>query len=393
MDKSFALGVVSLVRSAITGEKAVVPQDFDFEKLFDLARKHRVITLIYYGITNSEITLPTELNQKFFVAVCNYIALGKKQKLELFKLLDEFEENKIDHMLLKGLGICSLYPKDDMRPMGDADVLIHFEQYEKITPILEKHGLTFVKENLNELSWDKYPLYLELHRYLVSPQHKDYFKIFGNGWKYARLQEGFSHRYGMIDEDFYVFLFAHMTKHYRSSGVGIKHITDVWVYLNAKPNLNMEYVNAQLKKLKLEQFHKNVLKTVDAWFADGEFDEVSYLITERILKSGAFGTTEALKKANAVKEIQNTGTKNLRLRRIVNTIFLPYKNMCVIFPVLKKAPVLLPVMWVWRGVNSVFFKKGTIAGNFNAIKELSPELISRYEEELNMVGLDFKFEE
>ena len=34
------------------------------------------------------------------------------------------------------------------------------------------------------------------------------------------------------------------------------------------------------------------MKTVDAWFADGEFDEVSYLITERILKSGAFGTTE-----------------------------------------------------------------------------------------------------
>lgn len=393
MDKAFILGVVSLVRSAITGEKAELPCDFDFEKVFKLAKLHRVIPLLYYGIVNSKITLESELNQRFFVATCNYISVGKKQKYELLRLLDEFEKNGIDHMLLKGLTVCNLYPKPEMRFMGDADVLIHFEQYEKIIPIIESKGMTFVKENLNELSWEKYPLYLELHRYLVSPQHKDYFNVFGNGWQYANLENGFKHRYNMTDEDFYVFLFAHMTKHYRSSGIGIKHITDVWVYLKNKPNLDMEYVNNQLKKLRMDVFHKNVLKTVEAWFENGEFGEVEYLITEKILKSGAFGTFDSLKKANAVKEIQSTNTKNLQKRRMLYSVFLPYKNMCVLFPILKKAPILLPLMWAWRIINTLFFKKGIIASNYKAIKELTPESISAYEKELAMVGLDFRIEE
>ena len=147
--------------------------------------------------------------------------------------------------------------------MGDADVLIHAEQYNKIVPILEKNDFTFVKENLNELCWQKLPFYIELHRYLISPQHKDYYGYFGDGWQLARPSEGFKHRFEMSDEDFFVFLFAHFTKHYRSSGIGIKHMTDIWVYLKAKPELDIKYIERELDKLKMLTFYKNVLRTVN----------------------------------------------------------------------------------------------------------------------------------
>ena len=91
---------------------------------------------------------------------------------EYEEVSEKFEENGIDFMPLKGSVIRSLYPKQEMRSMGDADVLIHAEQYNKIVPILEKNDFTFVKENLNELCWQKLPFYIELHRYLVSPQYK-----------------------------------------------------------------------------------------------------------------------------------------------------------------------------------------------------------------------------
>ena len=34
----------------------------------------------------------------------------------------------------------ALYPAPELRVMGDADVLIRLEQYEKIVPLMEKMG-------------------------------------------------------------------------------------------------------------------------------------------------------------------------------------------------------------------------------------------------------------
>lgn len=393
MEKSFILGVISLVKSAFTGEKAELPDDFDFARAYSLAKSHRVIPLLYYGIVNSEIELEANLNNKYFAATCQSIAVGEKQKFELSNLSEEFEKNGIDFMPLKGSVIRSLYPKQEMRSMGDADVLIHAEQYDKIVPILKNNGFTFVKENLNELSWEKLPFYIELHRYLVAPSHKDYFKILGNGWQLAKPSEGFKHRFEMSDEDFFVYLFAHFTKHYRSSGIGIKHMTDIWVYLKAKPDLDIQYIERELDKLKMLTFYKNVLRTVNAWFENAEFDDITYLITEKIFSSGAFGTRESYVKSNALKDLKSGEVKNIRGKRILNAVFLPYKNMCTLFPFLKKAPVFLPFMWVYRGAYTVFCKSGKITKRYNEIKGLTPEQLSQYEKELNSVGLDYRFEE
>ena len=393
MDKTFVLGVIALVKSACTGEKAVLPDNFDFRSAYSLAKKHSVVPLIYYGMENSGIETDADLSSKYFLAVGQSIAIGEKQIFELSNLSREFEENGIDFMPLKGSVIRSLYPKQEMRLMGDADILIRTEQYDKIIPILEDNGFTFVKESTNELCWEKRPFYVELHRYLVAPSHKDYFAVLGDGWQMAKPADGFKHKYEMSDEDFFVFLFAHFTKHYRSAGIGIKHMTDIWVYLKAKPSLDMDYVERELDKLNMLTFYKNVLRTVNAWFEGAEFDDITYLITEKIFASGAFGTREAFAKSGALKDLKSGEAKNVRSRKMLRLLFLPYKNMCVLFPFLKKAPVLLPFMWIYRGIYTVFCKNGALTRHYNEIRELSPQQLSQYEKELSSVGLDFHFEE
>lgn len=393
MEKSFILGIINLVKSALTGEKTTLPDDFDYENAFKLAKSHTVIPLLYYGIMNSDIKINAELINIFFNYTCQSIAVAEKQKREFEILTKAFEENEIDFMPLKGSIIRSLYPKQEMRSMGDADILIKINQYSKIIPILEKIGLQYEQENKHEICWKKYPFYLELHKYLVSPEHKDYFKFFGNGWQFSKLAEGFNHKYEMSDEDFFVFLFAHMTKHYRSSGVGIKHITDIWVYMNSKPDLDIEYIKCELKKLNMNVFFENVLRMVDAWFNGADFDDITYLITEKIFASGAFGTTESANKSSALKDIKSGEVKNTRTTRILRAVFLPYKNMCLLFPILTKIPVLLPFMWIYRGIYTVVCKRGTLTKHYNSIKELSPDQLSQYEKELNLVGLDYRFEE
>lgn len=395
MLNKFELGIIALVKSALTGKPAAICEDFDFEKAYELAKSHRIIPLIYYGIVNSGITVSPELNNKYFTATVQSLAVSEKQKASMARLCDEFEKAGIDFMPLKGTIIREIYAKQEMRSMGDADVLIHYEQYEKMVPILENMGMTFVKENENELAWNDHPFYLELHRYLVSPQHKDYYRYFGDGWRFAKPSCEGSHRYVMSDEDYYVYLFAHFTKHYRFSGIGIKHLTDIWVYLGAKPQLDMDYVNEAFEKLGMRIFHDNVLNAVKCWFEDKEYDNITEIITQKILGSGAFGTHESSIKANAVKEKQNSdgNSANIQRSKLLTVLFLPYSRMCEIYPVLKKLPILLPFMWIWRGIKTVLFKKGTVQRQLNDIKSVSSENIAEYENELKAVGLDYDFGE
>lgn len=75
-------------------------------------------------------------------------------------------------------------------------------------------------------------------------------------------------------------------------------------------------------------------------------------------------------------------------------ILLPYDLMSYNYPILKKAPVLLPFFWLARIFNIVFIKKD----KKNKIKKVNhdftittSENINKYKEELNKVGLDFNF--
>lgn len=393
MERSLILSVISLIKSALTGEMTQLPEDFDKVSAVQIARSHRVIPLYYYGLINSDFGNSPEYLKRLFALTCQAVTVGEQQMAELEWMSETFEKNGIDHLVLKGSVIRSLYPKQEMRSMSDADVLIKFDQYDKIVPLLEEHGLQFVKENLNELCWEKTPFYVELHRYLVSPRHTDLYSYFGDGWKLAKPVEGKAHTFVMSDEDFYVFLFVHFAKHYRSSGIGIKHLVDFWIYLKEKKDLDIAYVRQELEKLKLLTFYDNVMRTLRAWFDGEAFDEVTWFITEKVFASSAFGTVESAKTSEALKDIKSGEVKNVKLNRSLRLMFPPYKNMCIAFPILKKMPILLPFLWIYRGVRALFCKKDMISQQLESIQKLRSDKIDQYQKELNMVGLDYNFEE
>ena len=64
--------------------------------------------------------------------------------------------------------------------------------------------------------------------------------------------------------------------------------------------------------------------------------------------------------------------------------------MKMIYPVLKKAPALLPVMYVARWFSALFNPK-KIKKSVNNLKNYDDESVQKYREELNFVGLDYNF--
>ena len=195
----------------------------------------------------------------------------------------------------------------------------------------------------------------------------------------------------MSDEDTFIYIFTHYAKHYRDGGIGIRHITDLYIYLSAKPDLNKEYIEAELKKLNLLDFYNNTLHTINVWLNGERSDEMSDFITKKIFESGSYGTYKAHIMSGAVKASKSGG--NVRIKRIVKLIFLPYKYMCDKYPVLIKAPFLLPVMWLVRIADVIFNKRDKIARQRKELDYITEDKIAEYKKELNFVGLDFNFKE
>lgn len=387
---------LSLLNSALTGQPTVLDEEVDWSQLYKLAKRHHIVNLLSEGLFRANISTDDERLEPFYCSSCNELMRSERQMKELAKLFAMFEKNGIDYIPLKGTVLKSLYPSPEMRTMGDADILIRFEQYEQIRPLMLELGFVSVEENEHDLVWEKKnALYLELHKRLIPTYVVDYTAI-GSGWETATRVSEDTHRYAMRAEDEYLFLFVHLAKHYRHGGVGIKQMTDLFVYQQAHSDLDKQYIADKLKEMSLYEFYGNITETLATWFDNAPTTPKTDFITEIIFKSGAFGTVEQTVLSGAVKNAKkNEGVSYSRIRfnSFLNALFLPYKDMCEKYAFLKKMPILLPAMWVYRWIVSLVWKRRNITQAIKNVQELTPDHIETHRQSLQYVGLDFSFEE
>ena len=284
---------------------AVLSPDFDWDKAVKVASIHNIAAILYYGALNCGIPQNTDHMQKLFDLTCKSIMISEQQQYEINRIVTEFEKENIEYMPLKGMVLRSIYPKPEMRTMGDADILIKLETYNRTSNIMKNLGFEFKNETDHEFIWKNPFLYLELHKSVMTSYNKDFYKDFGTGWKIAQ-KNGDGVKYEMSPEDFYIYIFVHFTKHYRISGIGIKHLLDLWVISEAYPKLNKEYISNELKKMHLHEFYLNVLDTINVWFSNGEENEKTELITNVIYESGQYGIASHAVVSRAIRD--NSGS-------------------------------------------------------------------------------------
>ena len=382
-------GVIDIVYSALTGEKISLPEDFDFLKGVKIARRHKIEVMFYYGALNCGFGQDEPLMQELFTLVCGNIAANEQQIYSVKEIFSAFDEQEIDYLPLKGVLLKNIYPKPEMRSMGDADILIKTQQYNKIRPIMVKLGYKKVTESDHEFIWKKNNINIELHKMLIPSYNKDYYSYFGDGWSLAKLKNGTS--YSMTDEDQLIYLFTHFAKHYRDAGIGIKHMTDLWVYRKSKPALDEKYIKIELTSLQLYDFYVNIINTLSVWFEGRKSDEITDFITEVIFNSGVYGTRDKHAISEAVKISKSTD--KVKTRKFFKLIFPSFQVMGIKYPCLKKAPFLLPIMWIHRILMTILFKGDRIEAQARAIDQMSAENINNYQQSLSFVGLDFNFKE
>ena len=323
---------------------------------------------------------------------CKQLMHSEAQTEAIERLCAVFEENGIDYMPLKGCNMKSRYPKPELRIMGDADILIRTEQYDRIRDLVAALGYNPEVESDHEYVWRSPALFLELHKRLIPSYNSDYYAYFGDGWRLAKTRQGF--RYAMTPEDEFIYLFTHFAKHYRDGGIGCRHVLDLWVYLRSCPGLDQGYIRRELQKLRLLEFYENVLRLLDVWFDGGASDEKTDMMTDFVFDSGSWGKWESHVLSAEVKNRKAAGSvRGGRIRSLWQLLFPAARDMAIRYPVLDKAPWQLPLMWPVRWVDALLFRRDRVLRKHRDFRSATAEKVDGYQRAMNHVGLDFNFEE
>lgn len=380
--------ILNIVKSGITGKKLPVSSGFSAQNSLDLVYKHKITNIFYNGLVNCGLQVSNEVKDFCLKSLFYELSADTMQQNIINEITSIFNENEIDHMLLKGSVIKKLYIKPEMRRMGDIDILIRQKQYGTIKRVLLANGYAEQTETDHEYKWTKAGVLVELHKRLVATEHEDLYSYYGDWFEKAVIDD--KHSYKMTDEDFLIFLFVHFTKHYRKTGIGIMHMCDLYVFLTSK-TLDNSYINTELNKLGLLKFYENIKLTIDVWFKDLAPTEMTDHITSVIFASGVYGTYKNEILSQALKS--NTKHKNAlfgKTSRILNVLFPPYSSLKNKYNSLKKFPFLLPVFWVIRGFDLLLHGRNNIKIRIDDFKYADNENVDNYLKQLEYVGLNFE---
>ncbi len=384
-------GVVTLLKSAITQQRCALPAEFDLDAACTAVQRHHMAPLLYEGAVVCGISPQLPVMRQMFHSVCKALLISEGQMRQIHRICAAFDANSIDYMPLKGSNMKALYPRAELRTMGDADVLIRMEQYDRVVPIMEELGFCAGVESDHELHWHHKELFLELHKRLIPSYNKDFYAYFGEGWKLASQQTGT--RYAMTIEDEMVYLFTHFAKHYRDGGIGCRHLVDLWVFLRAHPELDEETVKERLDLLQLRTFYENIRQVMGVWFEGEPSDEKTDYITEFIFSSGSWGRKETHVMSDAVRNSGGSSGRHARMSYLWRLLFPGAKTLQYKYTILKKAPWMLPLVWVYRLFYKLLSRKErrTIKDQKRNLQMRSAENIQSRQQALEYVGLGYHF--
>jgi hypothetical protein len=244
------LRLIALIRSGLGFEASVPPLQDDEEKVWQLARDHKVATILSSGVLNSQ-TAPGLLDEARYLwqlAALRAEYYGRKCD-EICQLL---RRNGIWVTTLKGVALArEAYPKPGQRAFRDLDLLVRPADFREAHRLLEGEGFVRLEPKgplargvkthgdpisaavagIDAISYEQGDLFMELHATILPPMYGAY-----------PLPEEWS------DEQFLIHLLFHTTRHHFL--YGIRHLVDTAVWCRAKKP-NWEFVTERLAEQNL----------------------------------------------------------------------------------------------------------------------------------------------
>ena len=336
--------LISCILNCRTPESARISQ-IDLSELYQVSEKHLLSGIAAIGLEKAGIR-----DERFTQALGKAVRKEALFDLEREAVLKALDDAGILHIPLKGAVIKDLYPRIGMRQMSDNDILVDPERMKDVDQIMKSLGFKKGHESQTHVKYLKSPvLNFEMHRRLFDEKRcPEFGRYYQNITEKLLKNEADNAGYHFSDEDFYIYMTAHESKHYSNSGTGLRSLVDIYVYWKKKENtLDRVYIETELVKMDLLEFEKQSRSLAFHLFNEETLTDQDYEMLKYIQNSGTYGT----RKNMVDNQISRYGGgKKGKLRYILHRIFLPMDSIRNSYPIFLKIPILLPFLPFYRAV-------------------------------------------
>ena len=360
-----------------------IPEGVTEAEIIEYAKKGQIQYPIFSSLLKLDIS--DKSKEVIVPAVKRCTLLTFLQVMGARQISAAFEDKGIKHQLLKGIIIKDIYPSPEMRQMSDIDLIVFDESLDRAAEVMESmgfknHGL--IKHHM--VFSNKHGLCIEVHWCLVdkSVDNNQYLHFKDNF--NSRLKEGTKYTYEFGVEDFYIYMIAHMAKHFFETGCGIRNLVDIYIYWNRySDEMDKDYLEKELKICGIFDFEKHMRELAYIWLDDKvcpEFYEnlFAYMLDCGIYGKGENGIWSQLAKETAKKK------GNLKLHYYFPSLsFMKEK-----YSWLNKAPFLLPVAWIIRAFTGLLSKKSQ--KHMELFKQTSDENVDVMMDIYHKMGLNYR---
>lgn len=334
-----------------------IPNDITFEQILSITTRNSMSGIILRALL--QLDLSEEQRNKCKDILLRKTIISMSQGVELTRISQAFENALVMNQPMKGAILRTYYPKPEMREMGDIDILVQDCDMDRVQRILQELQYGFVKkESHHDIYIKQSVLIVEVHRCLydakVDGGQSSYFGTFER----SHRREGYKVTFELTKEDFYIYMVAHMAKHFYKRGCGIRNLVDIYIYRERFYNaLDEEYMRFEFEKCGLTQFVIHMEKLTNIWLRGEDSSDFYDSLFEYLMNCGIYGLDQnGIWNKFGNEKILGDKLSKLQLKRWY--YFPPYSYMKEYYPWLEEASFLLPLAWCMRAFGGIFNYKG-----------------------------------
>lgn len=363
--------IIKNLNYSLRGKKMDIPlnTNINWNEVIEECRQHQISSLVYSGISKESLknidknTLDKWKRETFMSGVyqINHIK-------QVSNVLSTLNTNNIPVIVLKGLVVRDLYPKSELRTMGDADILVHENDLDNVVNILQEEGYIEHGRNAFHIEFSRGNSHIEVHWTLANEEMFDGIVEFKDEtWERAiDVNVGESKSLSMCDEDLLLYCCIHMAKHFINSGFGIRQVCDVLLLVEKRgQHIDWDSFVNRTKRSGVYKFTMSIFAICNKLFEISIPDELKegfvefndkYLdeLIDLIWANGVHGKKN--KADIRVKQLMKVedNKKDSWIRRIKVMYFPTGEGLAERYSYAKKNKTLLPIAWIHRILNAIF---------------------------------------
>ena len=229
--------LIDLLKKSLWGTElpdyTTLEEPVDWTAVFTEAKHQSVASLAYPAIPDD---VPLDLRDKWEsysdkLRVKYHHILAAQDEL-----LNLLSRNNIPAVILKGAAAAVYYPSPSRRSMGDIDILVPQELFDKAEELMKNNGYVLTHPRVNNerhSSFTKSKIDFELHHHFSHLNSENIDEYLTNGLNSIETQKIDTYEFTMLPKlPNGLVLLYHMRSH-TASGMGLRQVIDWMMYVNA----------------------------------------------------------------------------------------------------------------------------------------------------------------